>query len=210
MILPPENFWEIFKRTEGALSCCESIAIMQIASQSPTANRCVEFGVYKGKSAMSAAIVLTHALFYLVDPEFKDQKFVEEVEKTLKKIPPSPIEFSFSEMLSVDWIKDNEQIFGYVFIDSGDHQTYPLEEVKLLEDRMVKDGIIAFHDLNSQFIQVREAYDYLLSTGKYEEININWEEIISYVRENDLEKENNSWHHPEMEFPNFVGAVRRK
>lgn len=211
MILPDEKFWKIFKETDGALSCTEAIAIMNIAAEAPKANRCVEFGVYKGKSALSASLGLEHALFYLVEPEFENEEFKNEVENTLKQIPYSSVEFSFSSMYSTDWLKDNERMFGYVFVDSGSHQDgLPMQEVKLLEDRMVKDGIIAFHDWNSQFVEVKQASDYLVSTGKFEYIPINWEEIINYVRENDLERNNRSWHHNELPFPNFVGAVRRK
>lgn len=211
MITPPKEFWKVFKETEGALSCTEAVAIMNLAAQSPVANRCVEFGVYKGKSAMSAAICLTHALFYLVEPEFKDDKFKKEVESTLKKIPASPVEYSFSPMFSTDWLKDNEREFGYVFVDSGSHQDgLPMQEVKLLEDRIVQGGIIAFHDFKSQFVEVEGAYEYLKSTGKYEEIPINWEEIITYVNENNLEEGNKSWHHNELRNPCFVGALKRK
>lgn len=85
-----------------------------------------------------------------------------------------------------------------------------MKEVLALEDRMVEGGIIAFHDFRAQFLQVNEAYDYLLGTGKYEEIKIDWNEIVSYVNENELEVGNISWHHQELQNPCFVGALRRK
>lgn len=211
MITPTKEFWEVFKNTNGALSCTEAVAIVNLAAQSPKANRCVEFGVYKGKSAISASLGLKHALFYLIEPEFENEEFKKEVENTLGKILYSSVEFSFSPMYSTDWLKDNEREFGYVMIDSGSHQDgLPMQEVKLLEDRMVQGGIIAFHDWNSQFKEVKEASDYLVGTGKYEYIPINWDEIIKYVNENNLEEGNQSWHHNELKNPCFVGAVKRK
>lgn len=213
MITPSKEFWEVFKSTNGALSCAEALAIMNIAAQAPQANRCVEFGVYKGKSAMSAAYVLNYALFYLVEPEFKNKKFQTEVELILKKIQPdvTKVDYSFSSMISTEWLNDNERDFGYVFVDSGSHQDgLPMQEVKLLEDRMVQGGIIAFHDFKSQFVEVEQAYNYLLNTGKYEEVNIDWDEIVRYIDENNIEEGNQSWHHTELKNPCFVGAVRRK
>jgi hypothetical protein len=87
-----------------------------------------------------------------------------------------------------------------------------MQEAKLLENRIVQGGIIAFHDYKNQFTEVEIAYDYLLSTGKYEPIGINWQEIFDYVKEHNLEEGNNSWHlYPELPHPpNFVGALKRK
>jgi len=71
---------------------------------------------------------------------------------------------------------------------------------------------IAAHDYKNQFTEVEGAYDYLVGTGKYEPIHINWQEIFDYVAEHNLEEGNNSWHlYPELPHPpNFVGALRRK
>jgi hypothetical protein len=44
-----------------------------------------------------------------------------------------------------------------------------------------------YHDKGSQFTRVDEAYNYLLSTGKFEEIKINWEDIFEYVKWHNLE-----------------------
>jgi len=41
-------------------------------------------------------------------------------------------------------------------------------------------------------------------------INIDWDKIVSYVNENNLEEGNTSWHHNELKNPCFVGAVKRK
>lgn len=216
MITPSRVFLETFKATNGALSVCESIAIMNIAVMAPK-GLYAEFGVFHGKSAMSALVSLKEysvegdkVQFILCDPIFSDLKLCESVYNTFMRVCGNKLmEYCFEQTSSVDEILKRSN-YSYVFIDSGDHQSLPMIEVKLLEDRMIKDGVIAFHDLDSQFLQVREAYDYLVSTGKYDTISIDWQQIIDYVRDNDLEKGNLSWHHNELEFPCFVGALRRK
>lgn len=208
MIQPSNEFLKVFKETSGALSVCESIAIMNIAALAPQGTY-VELGTYHGKSAMSAMVSLRDGQFNLVDPIFNDKKLGNDICKSVDVLGlASPVFFG---ELSTDFIPRQLYTYSYVFVDSGSHQDgLPMEEVRLLEDRVVPNGIIAFHDYESQFKEVKEAYDYLVLTGKYEPIYINWSEIINYVREHNLESNNNSWHHLELDFPCFVGAVKRK
>lgn len=212
MILPTKEFWLIFKSTHGALSTSEAIAIMQISSMAPEGiYLCL--GSHKGKDSMAAAVSLKKGIFYLVDPIFEDDELGYSVCDTVEKQSPSNLEARFIPSYSTDVIAspDLNVNYSYVFVDSGSHQDgLPMMEVKLLEDRVVQGGIIAFHDFRSQFVEVEQAYNYLLGTGKYEEIKIDWDAIVNYVRENDLEKGNNSWHHNELDFPCFVGALKRK
>lgn len=224
MLTANEDFWKIFKETNGALSCAEAIAIMDIASQAPKGNY-IELGSFKLKSAMSAFIGLKPGLMVLLEPLFEEDEMKNHIDLVLKSfnfrmpttlfLPEYSTEYLSNPKLhtaqlldEVVFEKDN---FSYVFVDSGSHQDgLPMQEVRLLEDRMVQGGIIAFHDWNSQFKEVKEASDYLVSTGKYEYIPINWDEINSYVDEHNLEEGNLSWHHTELKNPNFVGALRRK
>lgn len=210
MITPTPEFWKKFKETNGALSCTEAVAIANIASQAPNNDGwAIELGTHKGKSAMSAMLGLKDCFFMLLDPIFDDNKAIEEVFNNIKDVNKT-INLKFSPILSTDFLPHLAP-YSYVFVDSGSHQDgLPMKEVKLLEDNVVQGGIIAFHDWNSQFSEVKEASDYLVGIGKYEYIDINWDEIISYVNENNLEEDNRSWHHQEMRNPNFVGAVKRK
>lgn len=210
MIQPSKEFWEVFKKTEGALSCCEAIAIMNIAAQAPVGEY-LELGTYKGKSAMSAIHSLNQdGVFHSVDPEFEKAIHTEEVIYQIYSATSTKIPVICFPSFSTEIIPQFN-ILSYVFVDSGSHgDGLPMAEVKLLEDRLITGGIIVFHDFRSQFIEVEQAYNYLIGTGKYEEISISWEEVKDYVREHDLEKGNNSWHHNELDFPCFVGALRRK
>lgn len=206
MIAPSNEFWQIFKNTNGALSCTEAIAIMNLAAKAPEDGSWLELGTYRGKSCLAASCARVGVTFHLVDPEFNDDRFLIEVDETVSRYC-KPL---FMDDFSINVIGNFDEL-GYVFVDSGSHQDgLPMQEVKLLEDRMIKDGIIAFHDWGSQFKEVKEASDYLVRTGKYEYIFINWDEIIDYVKTNDLERNNRSWHHSELDYPAFVGAVKRK
>lgn len=212
MITPSKEFWKIFCETNGALSCSEAVAIMNLAAQAPE-GLCVELGVYKGKSAISAVMGFKHnPQFYLVEPEFKDVEWTKEVFHLINdvchkcdcQVRLKPFSEYSTEVLP--YFKN----ISYCFVDSGSHQDgLPMQEVKLLEDRVAQGGIIAFHDCFAQFIEVTEAYEYLVSTGKYGVIEINWAEINDYVNDGDYELNNTSWHHREMKNPNFIGALKR-
>lgn len=215
MIIPSNEFIEIFKKTNGALSVCESIAIMNLAAQAPNGVY-IELGTHMGKSAMSAAATLKTGIFDLVDPCFSpnhpewfgDNAVAELHQKLLAA--NSKLLYLFFDNYSTN-ILQRDQMYAYVFVDSGSHQDgLPMQEVKLLEDKVIQGGIVAFHDYKSQFTEVEIAYDYLVRTGKYDEIKINWQEIVNFVKQNDLEKGNVSWHHNELEFPCFVGALIKK
>jgi len=213
MILPSKEFVDIFKSIPGALSVCESIAIMNISQQAPEGDA-IELGTYKGKSAISALYGFTENMgFHLVDPEFSNKEFEYQTALNISRIAGSGKGGCWSRTIadiSLNEIPKHDKL-SYVFIDSGTHcDGLAMQEVQLLEDKIVFGGVIAFHDFKSQFPDPLTAYNYLLSTGKYEEIPINWQEIVDYVKENDLERGNDTWHHTEMEFPCFVGALKRK
>lgn len=221
LILPSKEFLEIFKKTNGALSVTEAIAIMNIAAEASQGTG-IEFGSFHGKSAMSAAYGFMKEYVFgvrpivgyrltLVDPIYEDVNLADSIVELVEKATYKKVSIRCVDGYSTDLLKMEEMNnFNYVFVDSGSHQDgLPMQEVKLLEDRVFQNGIIAFHDWGSQFKEVKEASDYLVNTGKYEYIPINWDEIINYVNENNLEEGNQSWHHPELKNPCFVGAVKR-
>jgi predicted O-methyltransferase YrrM len=207
MITPTPEFLKALKETNGALSIAESIFIMQAAALAPKGTY-IELGVAYGKSAMSACTTLNEGFFYLVDPLFEDAKVLDEVYNKVSKINPD-IKVKILPIYSTDFLPKFAP-YSYVMLDSGDHDEIVMKEINLVKDNMVSGGVIVMHDLDSQFLAVRDGYNYLLSTGNYEEIKPDWNEINNYVNENDLETNNISWHHQEMKNPNFVGALRRK
>lgn len=212
MITPTKEFWEVFKSTSGALSTAEALAIMNIAAQAPK-GIAMEMGVHKGKSLISSIYGLNYdRVFVLVEPEFKDIDWWIGVEKLANMVEINTNSYVKEADYSINVIDKCDE-YAWVFSDAGSHSDdLPMQEVKMLEDKIIKGGIIAFHDVFSQFVKQTEAYEYLLSTGKFEKIEINWPEIFDYVAEHDLEEGNNSWHvYPELPHPpNFVGALKRK
>lgn len=209
---PDQNFLDNFKSVNGALSVAESIAIINIANQA-VPGLWVEGGTHLGKSAMSAIYGAKQAPdFHLIDTEFEKTIPTQQVANNIRKISNIGARLTFIVGSFLEYIKGTDFKFSFVFSDAGVHDDEVMEECKALEDRFVPGGIICFHDKGSQFTAVDRAYDYLLSTGKFEEIKIDWEPIIEYVVKNNLEDGNCSWHsYPDLPHPpNFVGALRRK
>lgn len=235
MITPSKKFIEKFKATPGAFSVSESIALMNITSQVIEGNF-IECGSNAGKSGMSAAYGLPKGKFYMIDPIFDltnleawkhtiqghpdnlawgyaaDKGFKTEVEERIIFASNGRVNPILCGTFSEQEIPKHDN-YSYAFIDSDNHQPERVNaELELLIPRMVSGGIIAFHDFNNQYIAPQEAHKKLISTGDYEDIDIDWEAIFDYVRENNLEEGNNSWHqYPELPHPpNFIGALKRK
>ena len=206
--IPSSSFIEKFKSTQGAFSVCESIALFNIVKEAPSGEY-LELGSHKGKSGMSAALGLKEGTFHLVEPIFEDTELTSQVVKTVKEFADKNLAIVTYPYYSTDIIPLFNNL-SFVFIDSGIHDDLVMVEVKMLEDRVIQGGIIAVHDYKNQFTAVERAYNYLLSTGKYEKIEIDWPAIFSYVRENNLEEGNVSWHERgSEEFPKFVGALKK-
>lgn len=209
LILPLNSFWELFKKTEGAFSTAEAIALINICLDVPHGTY-LELGTHKGKSALAASYSMDGGEFFLDDLIFEDNQIRNTVLEKLSTYNPA-VKFNAIAKLSTEVIPFFDNL-SYCFVDTGDHsEELVSSEVLLLEDRIAPNGIIAFHDLDNQFVAVRKWYDYLVSTNKYEPIVIDWVSIFNYVRENNLEEGNNSWHEKgSEEFPKFVGALKRK
>lgn len=231
MVIPNLAFIDTFKKTPGAISVCESIAILNLAAEAPQGIY-LDLGSHAGKAAMSAAQGLKKGTFYLVDPIFdmwnteawkhtvqgsadkmpwhyvRDKNFCNDVIENVSRNGIIPVLLGD---YSLNAIPKNGP-YSWVFVDSDTHQDgLPMEEAKLLEDRMVPGGIICWHDFENQFREPKEAAEYLVSTGKYEWMTIDWERIFAHAEANNLEANNNSWHQAGTEkFPKFVGAVRKK
>lgn len=212
MTIPDRNFIEVFKTITGAFSVAEAIALYNICLDAPDGTW-MELGSHKGKSSSVIAYAMKgkNGKFLLIEPEFKDTAWLKEVAAKLD-FDNTKVTFSLYADYSLNFIERSALTYSFVFVDSGVHDDMVMEEVKMLEDKVVQGGIIAFHDYLNQFSAVERAYNYLLSTGKFEPIGIDWQPIFDYVNEHNDEADNNSWHtYPELPHPpNFVGAVKRK
>jgi len=208
MARPPKELIELFKKTNGAFSVTEMFALYNIVLDAP---RGVygELGVAYGKSAIVMVAAMRGNEIVLVEPEFSDTGRLKEVADLIGQVTDKKLYCLPIPGYSTDVLPTLGE-FAYIMVDSGSHQDgLPLAEVKMLEDKVVSGGIIAFHDYLSQFREVGEAYQYLLSTGKYEEVPIPWQEIVEMVNAENLEEGNVSWHHTELKNPCFLGALKR-
>lgn len=202
----------LFKSTPGAMSVTEGLALESIAAKAPPGT-CVECGTHSGKSAIAIASGLNRGqILDLVDPDFKipDEIIIAGVwSATL----PAKVRAVLHHGYSHEWLPALHSLrgdFAFVFLDSGEH-TYELcrSECDIVVPRMVKGGIIALHDFRSQFIGVERCYDELLSTGKFEEVKIPWDDILKEVILCRLEDGNQTYHHTELANPMFLGALRK-
>lgn len=234
MIYPSKEFLELFKKTPGAISVSESIAIMNIANEAID-GAYIECGSHAGKSGMSACAGFKNGgEFNMIDPVY-DLTNLEAWKHTIQEHPDNMGWLYFKEDGFYDKVKENILVashgkvvpvllgdysenvipryngIAYCFVDSDNHSHERVyAELDLIKPRMKVGGIIAFHDFGNQYIAPREAHQSLIDSGDYENINIDWESIFNYVRKNDLEKGNDSWHEKgSNEFPCYVGAVRK-
>lgn len=210
MITLSEYFIEKFKNIPGAFSVTEAICLYNLVLEAPEGTY-IELGTHRGKSTSVAMLGLKKGIFFLIEPEFKDYDWQQSVYNLLQPINKE-VTLDMWAAYSTEILPKIQSKFSFVFWDSGTHQDgLPMQEALLLEDMLIPGGIIAAHDVGNQFREPREALEYLVSTGKYEWISIDWKPIIEYVKENNLEEGNDSWHlYDDVPFPNFVGAVRRK
>lgn len=234
MLLPSKEFLEFFKKTPGAISVCESIAIMNIASEAIEGTY-IECGSHAGKSGMSACAGFKNGgNFYMIDPVY-DLTNLEAWKHTIQEHPDNMGWLYFKEDGFYDKVKENILVashgkvvpvllgdysenvlpkyndFAYVFVDSDNHSHERVAaELDIIKPKMKVGGIIAFHDFGNQYIAPREAHEQLIQSGEYENVHIDWKSIFDYVRENNLEDGNDSWHTKgSNEFPCYVGAVRK-
>lgn len=218
---PPIEFWKHFKETKGAMSTVEAIFMYNACLEVPNKGVWVEMGCHKAKSALvslMAWIDRDGRDFYLLEPEFKDIVFLNECQSTIIKFKINfdkrlkSICCHFKDEYSTYFLPNHSE-YGYIMWDTGSHgHELVSQEKPLLEDKIIKGGILVMHDINSQFIACTEAYNDLINSGKYEALQYDWNEIFDYVKEHNLEEGNNSWHlYPDLPHPpNFVGALRRR
>jgi len=230
-LLPLINF---FKTLPGAISVTEAIALYRTIQTCLDTKRkereyFIDFGSYAGKSSLIAITALScsyrSGMFIMIEPaydptgpyrmtgpSFAPDDYLDIIRKRVCSFSPPLIIpclcGSTSERAVKEFLLGLE--ISYAFIDSGEHSEESIAiEVNYLKDTMVPGGLIVFHDVGNQYIAPVKAANELVQSGLFEKVEINWEPIIAFVIENDLEKGNDSWHWCEHPHPNFIGAVRK-
>jgi hypothetical protein len=197
----------------------------------------VDFGSHRGRSSKPAAYALSPYYdiidaFFMVDllydlknPEWKttvqgsadnipwgyarNVDFVDEVVRFVQSSSLLPVQAVGKS--SLQFLAETSFRFNYVFIDSDDHQSeLVLAEVKALEDRVNPGGLVLFHDFRNQYVGPYRAYEHLACTNKYKPVIVDWDHIKNEVIHlGFVEKDPMSWHMPGVQFPTFVGCLRR-
>lgn len=199
----------------------------------------VDIGSHAGKSSLIAITALEYlqkrGTFLMVDPAYD---LNGDFRKTGPVFAPPDYILNIHHNVSIFLVRNNsievflisstsekfceEECFNnlkskgvfnplsYVFIDSGEHSEESLKpEIEWVNRHLCVGGIVVFHDFGNQYTAPVYAAEKMILSGQYEPIAINWEEIISYVKENNLEKGNDSWHMVDNPHPNFIGALKR-
>lgn len=232
---PIDQFYRQVAEIPGAISMTEAVALYNaIVAYSPGIGIAVDLGSNTGKSSLVAARALCHSRFdgrfYMVDlaydlsnpewsktvqgdsakmpwPQLRDAEYLKSIKERMAEY----VDAELVGQSSIQFIPRMETFAGYVFIDTDDHQKeLVMEEARLLENRTAPGGLIFFHDFKNQYTGPALAHQYLLDTGKFENIEMPWDQAIEYVKKRGLEEGNDSWHMSGsgIEFPNFIGCVR--
>ena len=230
----PLKLFQDAKKIPGAISMIEAVGIYDTVVRylKTPGGIAVDFGSHAGKSSIIGAKALSDAgftdTFYMVDLAYDldNPEWETTTQGTADKMPWGYLrdanDFIQNRMLehylmvelrglsSLQFLSRNIQPLAYVFIDSDDHQfDLVMAEVKMLEDSVSPGGLVFFHDFENQYIAPKQAHDYLIGTGKYESIPIDWDAAKRYAEKHKLEEGNDSWHMPGVDYPNFVGCARR-
>jgi len=182
-----------------------------------------DFGSHEGKSSTIGAAALSFLnrtdAFYSVELiEFGKPGVKERVKERVMKFSSGPV--TLVEGFSVDFI-DTHGPFSYVFVDTDHSLEIVMGETKRLEDRMLPGGLIFFHDFKNQYPAPAQAHQYLIDTGKYEEVEIDWDAAIRFTRDNGLGQDDKTFArydgvHCEslsnltpFEHPVFIGCAKK-
>jgi hypothetical protein len=226
------------KSLNGAIALSESIGIDQVilsGFKSVEKGIAIDLGSHAGRSSISAIkalsrfhnvineMCLVDLLYDLDNPDWsitvqqdknnipwgyaKETTFKDTVKQNVELFSRIPV--TLYGLSSRQFLEKKKERINYIFIDSDDHQmSLVLEECKTIENRVNRGGLVLFHDFKNQYVGPAIGYDFLLSTKKYEKVDMDWvypEQILKYYDYLDL----NNWHMPGVLFPRFVGCLRR-
>lgn len=236
--IPSPEIIDLFKTTPGAISLHEFFAIKWLVGLSPFGGTHIDIGTNAGKAAIAQAAGLprgseincvdtvfdlsndeawkdnhqqpdrnTTGWSWIYEKDFK-QRVIDRIE-TASNRGISVLLHGESALTAIPRIGAGR--IGFAFSDADSANKWLVDGIATaLAPNMVKGGIIAWHDWNSQFAPPKEASDHLISTGEFEQVSIPWDEIKEAVDSIGGEHVgNDSWHHRETARPMFVGAVRR-
>ncbi len=205
--------------------------------EAPDGAIAIDLGSHAGKSSITAIAALSEMgrkdYFHMVDPIYNlknEEAWKDTIQGSADKMPWAHVHKpNFKEVIKTNIDKFSKlqymllgisanQLFdkirkspiSYIFIDSDDHQPERVEEeCNKIEDLILPGGLVFFHDYKNQYIGPHLAAEYLVETGKYEEIQIDWGFAKNFTNAHNLEKGNDTWQSYEDMSTIFVGCVKR-
>jgi len=157
---------------------------------------------FQGAQARKQNMDVKHCIPW---PIAKDPRLFTKVQVWHNSV--SNLDVNLFGLSSLEFLKKNKGPFSYAFIDTDDHQPkLVMDEAKAISNKMAEGALVLFHDYGNYNGPIK-AGEYLLSTGKYEKININWNPARKMVAEHNLDEGNDSWAGPQH---SHIGCFRRK
>ncbi len=228
---------KIVQKTPGAISMTEAFGVFDTIMNNLkcSVGIAVDLGSNAGKSSLIGTSALSALnrmdVFHCVDPVYdlnNEKEWANTFQKTADNMPwgicreldfkknllnklqsVSSLHHTLYGETSLTYLK-TPRSFSYVFLDSDDHQLeLIMQEVKMLMEQVMVDGLLFFHDFMGNYVAPGMAYEYLVDTGYYEPVHINWDKAIEFVNKYNLEEDNDSWHFKHLENPNFAGCLKR-
>lgn len=220
------ELFEYTKNIYGGVNMSEMVALYDTIIKHLKCPKGIaaDLGSHEGKSSVIGVAALSFLNrtddFYSVELiEFGKPGVKQRVKERVMKYSSGTV--TLVEGFSVDFLDQHTGPFSYVFIDTDHFLELVMGEAKRLEDKMHPGGLILFHDFKNQYTEPAQVYDYLIATGKYEEIQMDWDFAIQLTKKYELEKDNVTFarydgvHSPNLselttfEYPSFIGCVRR-
>lgn len=231
------NLWRTIQNTPGAVAITEMVGLYNTILDNLNCSNGIaaDLGSNAGKSSLAASVALSklgrNDEFHLVDPIYdltNQAEWAKTVQKTSDKMPWgfcrretfqkdllnklekfSSLEHILYGITSLTYL-ETIRSYSYVFIDSDDHQfELVMWEARRILEQVKIGGLVFFHDFEGNYPTPGMAYEYMIDVGMYKPIEIDWGKAIDYVNKYDLERENDSWHFPNLTNPTFLGCLKR-
>ena len=222
--------------TPGAVSATELLALAWTSYRelNNPGGSIVELGSHAGKTSLILGFVSDlmdlRGTLYLVDPLYdflnaswhltvyrrremveweyaKGEGFVHRVSSLIASHVKS--RFALVGDISINFLKSLNEPVSIAFIDSDAHtENLILEEVALLEPKLLSGALLYFHDYGN-FDGPVYAVKRLLATGKYSMVRIEWGDIVSHIKDMGFESLNNTWHMVNDPYPSYLACLKR-
>lgn len=131
------------------------------------------------------------------------------IKNSLSDCPTESVHITLLGTLSWKYLVGQPHLYC-ALVDSDDHNDeLVLRECKLLETSILPGGLVFFHDFGNYGGPVK-GHEYLLSTGRFENVELLWGTACTMSAEGNWESRNDSWHAKQSgDNARYLGCARR-